>query len=204
MADVAERPMPWTVADFDACLESSADAKNFELIEGYPCSMGNPTETHEQIVANIGAPLKLHMDGRGCRTYQGGMRVQATGSASDKNKFRPDILVRCGERSNQTFVTDPVIIVETISPSTMDTDRGVKLKFYKNLPSLVHILLVYADQMRVEHYSRAGDLWKCDVLTQPLQQLNLSAVAFTCTFDTVYFDIAFDLTLKPHKTPGES
>jgi Uma2 family endonuclease len=67
--------------------------------------MVNPTQTHEQIAANIGAPLKLAMDRRGCRTYQGGMRVQRDDDSSAHDKYRPDVLVRCGARANKTYIT---------------------------------------------------------------------------------------------------
>ncbi|MDQ2805094.1 MAG: Uma2 family endonuclease [Pseudomonadota bacterium] len=46
----------------------------------------------------------------------------------------------------------PLVVV--LSPSTIDTDRGEKLRFYKALPTLRHIALVYQDQMHVEHYRR--------------------------------------------------
>ena len=82
------------------------------------------------------------------------MTVQATASSTGRHKFRPDIVVRSGPPSNNTFITDPVVVVEVLSPSTMDRDRGRKLQFYKEPPTMQHIVLAYADQMRVEHYFR--------------------------------------------------
>jgi Uma2 family endonuclease len=85
------------------------------------------------------------------------MMVQATASSTGRHKFRPDIVVRSGPPSNNTFITDPVVVVEVLSPSTMDRDRGRKLQFYKELPTRQHIVLGYADEMRVEHYFRTGN-----------------------------------------------
>jgi Uma2 family endonuclease len=65
-----------TIAEFDAFLEAQRDDAFWELVAGHIVAMTNPTEEHEQIVANIGAPLKLAMDANGCRAYLGGMRVQ--------------------------------------------------------------------------------------------------------------------------------
>jgi Putative restriction endonuclease len=64
--------------------------------------------------------------------------VQATASSTGRHKFRPDIVVRSGPPSNNTFITDPVVVVEVLSPSTMDRDRGRKLQFYKELPTAAH------------------------------------------------------------------
>ena len=61
--------------------------------------------------------------------------MQATASSTGRLKFRPDIVVRSGPPSNNTFITDPVVVVEVLSPSTMDRDRGRKLQFYKELPT---------------------------------------------------------------------
>jgi hypothetical protein len=55
--------------------------------------------------------------------------VQATASSTGRHKFRPDIVVRSGPPSNNTFITDPVVVVEVLSPSTMDRDRGRKQQF---------------------------------------------------------------------------
>jgi Uma2 family endonuclease len=138
-----------TIAEFDAFVAGIADDRDYELIDGELVMMSNPTETHEQIAANIAAPLKLAMDARGCRTYQGGMRVQASDDAGGRDKYRPDVVVRCGPRENKTYITDPIVVVEVLSPSTIDHDRGRKLRFYKDRPTLQHIVLAYPDQMRV-------------------------------------------------------
>ena len=67
------QPIPVTIAGFDAFVEAQADTAQFELVDGVIVMMANPTETHEQIAGNIGAPLKLAPsrivgDARTCRT----------------------------------------------------------------------------------------------------------------------------------------
>lgn len=191
MAEAAEKIPKTTIAEFDAFVAGAGEDREFELIDGVIVSMSNPTETHEQIAANIGAPLKLAMDKRGCRTYQGGIRVQASDDAGAYDKYRPDALVRCGPSENKTYVTDPIVVVEVLSPSTMDHDRGRKLQFYKLLPTARHIVLAYSDQMRVEHYVRSDEGWRLKVLTAAGQVLELDAIDFKIEFAQIYFDISF-------------
>ena len=180
-----------TVEAFDRFVDTEASGADFELIDGEIVMMTNPTEAHEQLVANIGAPLKLAMDKRGCRTYLGGMRVQADDDPRGRDKYIPDIVVRCGPRDDRrTFIVDPAVVVEVLSPSTMDNDRGPRLKFYELRASLGHIVLVYADQMRIEHYTRAGDVWRFEALTKPSDVLALDAVGFAIALEAVYFDLA--------------
>jgi Uma2 family endonuclease len=191
VAQVAEQARRMTVAEFDEFVAAVTEGREYELIDGELVMMTNPTETHEQIASNIAAPLKLAMDRRGCRTYQGGMRVQAGHDSGARDKYRPDVVVRCGASENRTYIVDPVVIVEVLSPSTIDHDRGAKLQFYKKLPTVQHIVLAYSDQMRLEHYARSPEVWRLTVLTAPDHRLDLDAVDFEIGLDQVYFDVSF-------------
>ncbi len=177
---------PVTIEAFDAFLDTVEDGRLFELIGGDIIMMSNPTEPHEKIASNIGGPLSVHMNRRDCHTYQGGMRVQRDDDRKAFDKYKPDILVRCGALGSKTYITDPIIVVEVLSPSTIDFDRGTKLEFYKTLPSLQHIVLAYQDQMRLEHYRRDGDTWVMEVLTKPAQELTLASVDFALPVAEVY------------------
>ena len=117
MLTALRRPEPVTIEAFDNFVSAQADTTLFELVEGVIVMMTNPTETHEQITSNIGAPLKLAMDPRGCRTYQGGIRVQRSDDSRDTDKPRQDIVVRCGAVGSKTYITDPLVVVEVLSPS---------------------------------------------------------------------------------------
>ncbi|MFM9939418.1 MAG: Uma2 family endonuclease [Hyphomicrobiaceae bacterium] len=187
MATAQRRPDPVTIDVFDAFIEAQADTQQFELVEGVIVMMTNPTETHEQIAGNIGAPLKIAMDARGCRSYQGGIRVQRSDDPRDTDKTRPDVVVRCGKSSSRNFITDPLVVVEVLSPSTIDVDRGPKLDFYKSLPTLRHIALIYQDQMRVEHYRRTEQGFELDVLKDPTQELHFEAIEFRIALTRIYF-----------------
>jgi Uma2 family endonuclease len=48
-----------TIAEFDAFLNAQQDDSLWELVAGQVVAMTDPTEDHEQIASNIGAPLKL-------------------------------------------------------------------------------------------------------------------------------------------------
>ena len=180
---------PISIAAFDAFLDRQRDDAGWELVGGRILAMTNPTEDHEQIAANPGAPLKLAMDAQGCRTYQGGMRIQRDEDARGTDKPRPDVMVRCGPSGGRSFVTDPLLVAEVLSPSTMDTDRGEKLAFYKSLPGLRHIVLLYQDQMRVEHYRRIDQDWDMATLTAPDDVLRFGSLGFAITLDRLYFGV---------------
>jgi Uma2 family endonuclease len=184
---VLARPLV-TTAEFDAFLDSQGDDSLWELVAGRITAMTNPTEVHEKIASNIGGPLTSAVDPRRCHVYQGGIGVQRL-DVSDNYRTRPDVVVRCGQVGGRNFVTDPLVIVEVLSPSTMDVDRGEKLGFYKALPTLRHIVLVYQDQMRVEHYRRTDEGWPLEVLTGTDDVLTFEAVRFSIPLQRIYLGV---------------
>ena len=83
------------------------------------------------------------------------------------------------------------MVIEVLSPSTIDIDRGPKLDFYKSLPTVRHIAFVYQDQMRVEHYRRGEQGFELEVLKLPGDALHFEAVEFRIDLTRIYFDVAF-------------
>ena len=139
---MSQRTRAIDIEAFDTFVETQVDTAECELIDGVIVMMTNPTETHEQIAGNIGAPLKLAMDARQCRTYQGGMWVQRPDDPRDTDKTRPDVVVRCGPVAARTFITDPLVVVEVLSPSTASIDRRERRLVYLAIPTLQHYLIV--------------------------------------------------------------
>ena len=189
MSDAAPQRDHKTIADYETFVATQPDGTRWELVGGRIVMMPNPTGNHGQITMNVAMPLKAAMDMAGCRTYAGSMRVQNSDQRSAGDATVPDIVVHCGPNRDRTFITDPVLIVEVLSRSTFDLDRGPKLMFHKRLTTLQHIALIYQDQMRVEHYRGGEDGWVVDVLAKPSDRLCLDRVDVSIGLETIYFDV---------------
>jgi Uma2 family endonuclease len=88
---------------------------------------------------------------------------------------RPDVLVYCGSRGARGAqeVSDPLILVEVLSPSTKSRDMGVKLKGYFTLPGLSHYLVVDPDRQLLIHHRRGtGDAVETAIVTGPRLRLD--------------------------------
>ena len=72
---------------------------------------------------------------------------------NDRTVYEPDALVRCGPPlpGHAIEIVDPIIVVEVVSPSSREVDRGVKLASYFSLPSVRHYLIVDTDNRVVIH-----------------------------------------------------
>jgi Uma2 family endonuclease len=183
---LADDPTPVTIAKFDAFLETQRDDSLWELVAGRIVAMTNPTIAHAMIVRSIATPLSVAIRAP-CRVFQGDVRVQRSENARGIYKPRPDVMVQCGPVDQQrNYVTDPLVIIEVLSPGTIDDDRGDKLRFYKGVPTLRHIALIYQDQMRVEHYRRDETGWDMRTLTTPDDALVFEAVAFAIGLKLIY------------------
>jgi Uma2 family endonuclease len=79
------------------------------------------------------------------------------------------------------------VVVEVLSRSTEDHDRGAKWVAYRDLDSLQHYLLVAQDARRVDLYSREAKRWSLQVLAPP-DAVVLRAIGAELTFDEIYED----------------
>jgi Uma2 family endonuclease len=61
---------------------------------------------------------------------------------------------------DENTVTNPTLIVEVLSRSTEEYDRGEKLEHYRLMPALRQVVLVSQDARRLEVWTRGqGDAW---------------------------------------------
>lgn len=145
------------VADFIDLIRSYPDEQRWELLDGDPVLMAPQSERHQSIVANLLQALSGPAKARQCRALPG------LGILSDQNDHYapiPDVVVRCGPLARDGYARDPIFVAEVLSPSTMDHDRGSKVRFYKSVPSLRTILLIYQEEDRIEVWRRdATEAW---------------------------------------------
>ena len=189
MSQAFARPQRVTISAFDSFLAGQCDDGSWELIDGGVVAMTNPSLAHEEIVGNINAALRAVMPAdRRCRVAVGGVRVQASDDDRGLYAPRPDVMVWCGPmQAERNFVTTPMIIVEVLSPSSMDNARGGKLRFYKSsFQTLRQIVLVYQDQRRVEAYYRADLGWEPRTLIHPAETLEFPALVAGMTLSDIY------------------
>jgi Uma2 family endonuclease len=93
--------------------------------------------------------------GLGCEAFTDGPSVRIDGSTV----YEPDALVRCGPPlpGDAIEASDPVVIVEVVSPSSRGIDKGAKLAGYFSLPSVRHYLIVDTDRRLVIHHQMVED-----------------------------------------------
>jgi Uma2 family endonuclease len=77
----------------------------------------------------------------------------------------PDLMVVCGHvrlaENTTDVITNPVLIIEVLSPGTESFDRGRKFEYYRMVPSLKEYVLVSQDKPKIETYFRQDkNIWQ--------------------------------------------
>ncbi len=92
-----------------------------------------------------------------CGVYTSDLQLMI---ASEDRYVYPDAAVVCGrpvyDRKISTAVTNPVVVVEVLSPKSEGYDTGDKYDYYATLESLCDYVLIAQDRPRVEVRSRVG------------------------------------------------
>jgi Uma2 family endonuclease len=153
MSASAEKKM--TVEEFFAWAEGREG--RWELEAGAPLAMSPERVAHGETKGAVFIALTnaVRRAGAPCRAVPDGATVRISADTA----FEPDALVYCGPRlpRDAIVIPNPVIVVEVLSPGTEGRDRGVKLRGYFSLPSVMHYLILDPDKRLIIHHRRGQD-----------------------------------------------
>lgn len=149
---MASRPQPHQTFEEYLELERRAEYKS-EYHGGDIYAMSGGTLLHSRLSARMCAVLDRHFPT--CQTLDSNLKVYVR--QADRC-FYPDAMLLCGEPefydAHQDVITNPLLVVEVLSPSTRRYDQGAKADCYRSVPSIEHILLISQDQVFLEHFAR--------------------------------------------------
>ena len=172
-------------------LENEAAEKS-ELFNGQIYAMAGASPTHALITANAIGVLQQQLRGKPCRTFSSDLRVRVDETGAF---VYPDVTVACPPlnfaEDDANSLTNPVVIIEVLSPSTEANDRGAKWGHYQHLPSLRDYVLVAQNQQRIEHYERLDDgSWRYSVREND-GIVSLKSIECELNLDEVYERVEF-------------
>jgi len=126
-----------------------------EYFHGEVFAMAGGSPRHNALCASVLTALRSALGDGSCNLFTSDQRVSMD---RGERYVYPDITVVCGDVSLQEGTTDvvanPTILVEVLSSSTEQYDRGLKWEGYQRLPSLTDYVLVSQREPRIEHFRR--------------------------------------------------
>ncbi|KAA6441015.1 Uma2 family endonuclease [Dyadobacter flavalbus] len=172
-------------------MEEKSEVRH-EYYDGELFAMAGTTMNHNDIVDNIRTLFKSFFRPQGCRVFAENIKVEAI-----VNLYYPypDVVVTCSEEdiSGTYVVKNPVILVEVLSKSSANYDRGFKLRQYKNIASLQYFMLVSQNEFYVELYTRTNqkDIWNYQTFDNKDDVIHFELLDFEMPLSAIYDSIVF-------------
>lgn len=138
------------------------DHKSEEKIEfwdGHVFTLAGASASHNRIQRNVLIALGNKLRGRGCEVFPSDMRV---GVPAYPPYRYPDLSALCGRANihtlgKQDILTNPSLIVEVLSDSTAQFDRGYKFTYYKSIESFTEYVLIAQDRPHVTQFIKQDE-----------------------------------------------
>ncbi len=162
----AQEPIPAYQKKFYSIQEylemENATLEKHEYYKGEIFAMSGASARHNIISINIIGILVNALKGKSCQPYGSDMRIHIP----ENTLFTyPDISIICGDITisdeDENTAIGPTVIIEILSPSTRNYDRGEKFMLYRAIPALKDYLLVDSRSIHVEHFAiNKEGLWQ--------------------------------------------
>ncbi len=131
-------------------MENASDEKH-EYYKGEIFAMSGAKVPHNVISGNLFASLFNKLKGKKCKPYNSDQRIHIQ---SNTLFTYPDISIICGEiitlNNDEYNVLNPSVIIEVLSKSTKNYDRGEKFKLYRDIPTLREYILADSESIHIE------------------------------------------------------
>lgn len=185
-----------TVAEYLAGEQESP--VRYEYVMGQVYAMAGASDRHNRIALNLATRFSLHLDGKRCEAFISDMKVRV----AEDVFYYPDVVVACDPPGGDAyFRSQPVVIVEVLSPTTERIDRNEKLAAYQRVSTLREYVLLSQDGLTAEfHHRTAEGEWTSVRLDQPEEELPFASIGLTLTLADVYRNVRFPETETPSTT----
>jgi Uma2 family endonuclease len=181
MSEAAFKRM--TVAEF-LRWEDGTDTR-YELLWGSPVAMAPPAVAHGILAARLCAGIEAALQSR--RPYMAQLKAAIARPDRDDTCYLADLAVAPKPpRRGDQLISDPVLIVEVISPTTGLYDRQAKVADYRRIPSVEEILLIDSTSIFAEVLRREGDRWITEIVRGLQTTLSLASIGLTATMSDLY------------------
>jgi Uma2 family endonuclease len=168
-------------------IEKTADERH-EYYRGKIFAMAGASRRHNVVFKNLYIALGIKLQGKPCQPYGPDMRLHIP---ENTLFIYPDISIYCNDfisyAEDEDTVIQPTVLIEILSPTNRDYDRGGKFILYRQIPTLKEYILVDSEAIHVERYAiNDQGFWQLDECRKLDQVLTISTVDFTMPLAEIY------------------
>lgn len=159
-----------------------------EYYKGEVFAMSGASIKHNIIAMNCSIDLGTKLKGKNCKPFGSDLRVHIP----EKTLYTyPDISIICGEieTTDDKFdtITNPSVIIEILSESTKNYDKGNKFTLYREIASLKEYILIDSENIMVEKFIKNTDnSWQLTEYKSIKDSFKIETVALKMDLETIY------------------
>jgi Uma2 family endonuclease len=193
MGDVmSSQPKTYLTPEEYLALEREAEFKS-EFYDGEMFMMSGASRNHCLIVTTLVGTIGMQLRGKESSILCSNMRVHVPSTGLFTY---PDVIVvgepKLIEDGYSDTLLNPTFLIEVLSPSTENYDRGKKFEDYRSLESLQEYLLVAQDECKLTHYTRQTEgSWLLRDYRAADTQIELASINCHLSLTDVYDKVAF-------------
>jgi len=174
-------------------MERASETKH-EYYKGEVFAMSGASREHNILAKNLNTLILPFLKGKSCDMFGSDLRIHIP-----ENTFYtyPDFSIICGEwvttDNEKDTVTNPSVIIELLSKSTRDYDRGTKFNMYRSIKTLNEYILVDTLSVSVELFTRQKEgKWVLSEYKNLPDSFHISTIELTLSLKEIYEDVHFD------------
>lgn len=193
MTAILETKQLFTLEEYLRMEEHATEKHTFE--NGKIKIMPGGTANHNEISANAITALSnaVRQLALKFRVFSSDMKIRIP---YNNKILYPDALVIAEKpefyEARKDIITNPLLIVEVISPSSEAGDRGSKFHDYRTITTFKEYLLLWQDEAFATLATRqSNDLWRMTDIQGLDQHIQLESIGCTINMADLYFNIEF-------------
>lgn len=171
-----------------------ASQEKHEYFKGEVFAMSGASWEHNVIAKNINTTVLPFLKGKPCDMFGSDLRIHIP-----ENAFYtyPDFSIICGKPdttgAEKNSALTPTVIIEILSKSTKDYDRGTKFMLYRSIISLQEYITIDSLSVSVEIYTRQQDnSWNMKEFKQISDSFYISTIGLPLLLQDVYENVSFE------------
>jgi len=173
-------------------MENAADEKH-EYYKGEIFAMSGAKVPHNIISANLLITLGQRLRGKKCKPFNSDQRIHIP---SNSLFTYPDISIICGEvitlNNDDYNALNPTVIIEVLSKSTKNYDRGEKFKLYRDIQTLKEYILVDSESIHIETFRlNENDHWELEEYNSLAGAVIIKAIDESIFLSEIYDNVPF-------------
>ena len=165
-----------------------------EYYKGEVFAMAGAGIAHNRIVRNTSTEIDSFLRDKGCEIFPSDLRVYI--EANSLFTY-PDLTIFCESikmfKNRADTANNPTVIIEVLSKSTQDYDRGSKFKLYRGLSSLKEYILIASTEVLVEKYTKQADnKWQFTAYNIVEESFAIEAIGLSIEVNSLYRGVTFE------------